>query len=581
MTAVPKHGRGVILAALLLALFLGALDQTIVGTALPRIVTELGGSALYTWVITAYLLSSTIMVPIYGKFSDVFGRKPLLLIGVAVFLIGSALSGQSRNMAELITFRAIQGLGAGALFPLSLAIIGDLFTPRERGRYQGLFGAVFGISFIVGPVTGGLLTDHLSWRWIFYVNIPIGLVVLAVLATVLHNHRAIDARVRDLDFAGIAVFTAGVVPLLIGLSNKGTTDSNGVINTWTIFPVGGLIAIGVFFLVVFLFVEHRAKHPIVPLYLFRDRTIAASNLVVFLVSFGLFSSIIFVPRYYQVVQGISATESGYMVWPLLVGLIGSSVVGGIAITKTGKYKRMIVGAMVLVTVGGLLMTHLQTGTSNTMLWIWLAVLGFGVGPSMSAFTVIIQNVAHPKDLGVATSTMTFLRQIGGSVGLAIAGTIFNSALLTNIPVQLTAHQVPAAIVQYQTANQSTASNDFTGVESLTTELNRKINDEIAAVNSNVQAGRISTAVARTQIAQLHSTQQYVPNMVAGIHDSFSLAAGTVFWLIVVAGGMAFLASLMVPEVPLRAHHHAGAAEVADLIPGGEIVMDGDEEAGAV
>ncbi len=573
-SVTPTKGRPLILAAIMLALFLGALDQTVVGTALPRIVTDLGGSSLYTWVVSSYLLSSTITVPIYGKFSDVFGRKPMLLTGIVLFLLGSALSGQSQNMAELIIFRGVQGLGAGALFPIALAVIGDLFTPRERGRYQGLFGAVFGVSFLIGPFIGGFLTDNVSWRWIFYVNLPFGLLALTVVSIVLHNHRAVAARARDLDYAGIVVFTAGVIPLLIGLTNKGGTDASGQLNSWLSFSVGGLLAIGVVLLALFFVIERFAQHPIIPLYLFKERTIAASNFAVFMVSFGLFSAIIFMPRYYQVVESVSATQSGYMVWPLLVGLIGASIGTGIVISRTGRYKAIIVIAMALVAVGGFLMTRLETNTPTPMLWLWLFALGLGVGPSMSAFTVIIQNVAARKDLGVATGTMTFLRQIGGSLGLALAGTIFNLVLTNQMSAHLVAAGVPAQIAAYQSQTGDAAqhqlcppqNNDITAVGSLQETLTNNLN----SCTSKILYDSSLTAEQKQQAtAQIAAVRHYIPNIVSGIRDDLSESIGTVFWMVVIAAGLALIAVFWIREVPLRTHLH-GTAEAADIIPGAEV-----------
>ena len=314
-----------ILGAILLTLFLASLDQTVVGTALPRIVTDLDGANLYAWVVSAYLLSSTITVPIYGKFSDVFGRKPMLMIGVCLFLLGSWLSGASQTMQQLVAFRSVQGLGAGALFPLVMAIIGDLYSPRERGRFQGLFGAVFALSFIVGPLIGGWITDHVSWHWVFYVNVPFGIASLAVLAITLPGIGHRRASIRDLDYLGIAVFTAGVVPFMLGLTNKGNVSSSGQLASWTDLNVGGLIVLGLAVLVVFLLVEARAKEPIIPLDLFRLRDYSVSMAAVFVFGIAMFAAVIFMPRFYQTVRGISATQSGYYIWPLLVGLMGGRV----------------------------------------------------------------------------------------------------------------------------------------------------------------------------------------------------------------------------------------------------------------
>ena len=315
--AVPLHidprARFEILGAILLAMFLSALDQTIVGTALPRIVSELHGNDLYTWVVTVYLLTATVSGPIYGKLSDLFGRRPMIMIGVGLFLIGSALSGLSQEMWQLVAARGLQGLGAGAIFPIALAVIGDLFTPAERGKYQGLFGAVFGVSALIGPALGGLLTDNFSWHWVFFVNLPIGLIAMAIIWRLLPPVKHPES-VRSIDYLGSAVFTAAIVPILIGLTNKQKLD-------WTDPVVGGLILVGTAFLALFIWIESRAQEPIVPLSLFRNRSFTVSVIAVLLASFGFFGAIIFVPRWFQVVLGSSATESGYQMLPLLVGLI--------------------------------------------------------------------------------------------------------------------------------------------------------------------------------------------------------------------------------------------------------------------
>lgn len=535
--------RNAVLFAVLLGLFLSALDQTVVGTALPRIVTDLHGNGLYTWVVTAYLLSSTITVPIYGKLSDVYGRKPLLLIGICIFLAGSWLAGFSQDMTQLIMFRALQGLGAGALFPISLAIIGDLFTPRERGRYQGLFGAVFGLSFIVGPFIGGWITDNISWHWVFYVNMPIGLAALAVIAVVLPNfHPNTGTTARDLDYLGIALFTAGVVPLLLGLTNKGLTNAQGVLNSWTDPSVGGLIILSIIILAIFLVVESRAKQPIIPLELFRNRTFSATNLAVFLVSFGMFAAVIFLPRYFQGVKGISATESGYLIWPLLVGLIGSSIGAGIVISRTGRYKAILLGAMAIFVVGSYLMTHITTNTSDLALWSWMLLMGLGIGPSMSGFTVVVQNSAPIKQLGVATSTLTFLRQIGGSVGLAISGTLFSQLFIQKLPSNLLAQGVPQSVVnRFTHGGAGSNQGSLTGVN-------------------------LAAQLRHTLPPQL---QGLVNQIVTGIHDAFSLAIGDVFWLTVGAGLVGLLAVFAIREVPLR-DRTGFTSPAADLITGAEV-----------
>lgn len=535
--------RNAVLFAVLLGLFLSALDQNIVGTALPRIVTDLQGNGLYTWVVTAYLLTSTITVPLYGKLSDVYGRKILLFVGITIFLVGSLLSGLSQNMTELILFRGLQGLGAGALFPIALAVIGDLFTPRERGRYQGLFGAVFGLSFILGPFIGGYLTDNISWHWVFYVNMPVGFGALAVIAVALPNfHPNTGITARDLDYLGIALFTGGVVPLLLGLTNKGLTNSHGQLNNWTDPTVGGLIVLSVVLLAAFLWVERRAKQPIIPLELFKNRTYAATNLATFVVAFGMFASIIFIPRFYQSVKGISATQSGYMIWPLLVGLIGGSVGTGILISRMGRYKVVMLISMAILVIGSYLMTHLTTTTSDWALWSWMFLMGLGIGPSMAGFTVVVQNSAPPKQLGAATSTLTFLRQVGGSVGLAIAGTLFSQEFTQKLPGRLIANGVPPQVVKrFNPAGSSSSGGTLTGVH-------------------------LQAQLAHSLPPQL---QALIPHLVAGIHDAFTLSITRVFWLTVVAAVVSLCAVFAIAGVPLR-DRAAGSAEAADLAPGAKV-----------
>jgi EmrB/QacA subfamily drug resistance transporter len=521
-TPIPSSVRNTVLGAVLLVLFLASLDQTIVGTALPHIVSELHGASLYTWVVTSYLLTSTVTVPLYGKFSDVYGRKPMLLVGVVLFLIGSALSGQARDMNQLIFFRGVQGLGAGALFPVSLAIIGDLFSARERGRYQGLFGAVFGVSFIVGPFLGGFLTDNANWRWVFYVNLPVGVVALAVIAFAMPSVGRRIGSPRDLDYVGIAVLTLALVPLLIGLTNKGQTDSSGHLYDWTTWQVGGLIAFSVVALAVFVLVERRVREPLIPLDLFTDRTTAATNLAVFFLGFGMFTAVIYLPRFYQVVRGVSATQSGYEIWPLLVGLMGGSILTGQLISRTGRYRILLVGSLAIFIAGALLMTNLQADTNNVLLWAWMLVLGLGVGPGMAGFTVVIQSVVPLRRLGVATSTLTLFRQIGGTVSLAIAGTLFNSTFSNELPKRLVANGVPNAAAQQFTDSGAGAA--------LSTVANQ------------------SAALATALPAQL---RPLIPAIVNSLHQAETAAIAQLFWLSLGAGVAALACTLVIREQPLR------------------------------
>jgi EmrB/QacA subfamily drug resistance transporter len=518
-----------VLFAVMLGLFLGALDQTITGPALPKIITQLSGNDYYVWAITIYLLTSTISVPFWGKGSDLFGRKPIYMLGIVIFLVGSALSGLSQNMAMLILFRGFQGIGAGALFPVALAIIGDLFTPKERGKYQGLFGAVFGIAFVVGPLIGGFLTDTISWHWIFYVNVPIGIVALIVIQRLLPTVKVATAT-RNFDLIGGAIFTISMVFLLVGLTNKQFGD-------WTEPTVGGFILIGIIGTLLFVFAESRAAEPIVPLDLWRARTYSASMVSTFFAAFAFFGAIVFLPRWFQVVDGFSATNSGLAVLPLMVGLIFSSIVSGLAVSRTGRYKWILVGAIAVMGLSTLLMTQLTKDTPVPILWGWMFLAGLGVGPTFSVFTIVIQNAVPFRQLGVATSNLTFFRQIGGTIALAFVGTIFGTTLKDQLPTQLLSAGVsPQDLAKL---GQAVASG---------------------TLDQNVLAGVGNTGPYIA--AKVPDLALAVPNILDGIHGAFSLAVAQTFWLGVVGAIVAALAAVAIKEIPLRVTNASPAATEA-------------------
>ena len=542
---IDHRARTEILIGILLALFLSALDQTIVGTAMPRIISDLKGIDLYTWVVTVYLLTSTITGPIYGKLSDQFGRKNLLIFGVGLFLLGSALSGLSGDIYQLILFRGIQGLGAGAIFPIALAVIGDLFTPRERGRYQGLFGAVFGISALIGPALGGFLTDTISWHWVFYVNIPVGAIALFIIWRLLPPLHTTGVT-RKIDYLGVAVFTAALVPILIGLTNAQQHD-------WTDPLVGGLILLGLALGGVFLLIETRAAEPIVPLGLFRNRTYAISIIATFLASFGFFGAVLFLPLWYQVVNGSTATESGYQLLPLLGGLIISSIASGQIVSRTGRYKWLTVGALVILSIGLLLLTNLRAETPPPMLWFWQFITGLGVGPTFAVFTIIVQNAVPWNQLGVATSNLTFFRQIGGTVGLSLAWTIFGSTLRTEAPLQITGRLTDAGVPPDQIA-LFTANFNMSGQQ----------------LNSFGSVGDMGARIL-SQIPE--AARQFVEPLigfiVTGIHQALSLAIANSMWLGVGAAIIAALVTVLMPELPLRRDHNANNAAAIRTAPAGD------------
>ena len=518
-----------ILGAILLALFLFALDQTVVGTALPRIVTDLHGNQLYTWAVSVYLLTSTISGPIYGKLSDLFGRRPIIIFAVSLFLVASVLAGLSQEMWQLILFRGLQGLGGGAVFPVALAVVADLYTPAERGKYLGFFGAVFGLSSLLGPGIGGFITDTWSWHWIFFVNVPIGLVSLFILWRLLPTIRRPEAA-RNIDFVGAAVFAFAIGSFLIGLTNKGgfhLVNGAPVANEWSDPSVGGLILLGLIAGVVFLWIESRVPEPIVPLSLFRIRSFTISVAAMFLAAFGFFGAVIFLPRWFQTVAGSSATESGYNLLPLLAALIISATASGQIVARTGRYKVLMIGSLVLLAVGLFLMTNLHADTPLPAIWLWMVLAGLGIGPSFAVFTLIVQNAVSPDRIGVATSSLTFFQQIGGTVGLTISGTIFASRFAEEVPPRLIAAGGPGQFAQ-QFAVAGGGNADVTG----TGDLGHRI---LAAVPPEAQA----------------LVQPLIPGIVNAIHEAFSIALASTFWVGIIGAILAAVFVAFLQEVPMR------------------------------
>jgi EmrB/QacA subfamily drug resistance transporter len=509
-----------ILGAILLALFLFALDQTVVGTALPRIVTDLRGDSLYTWAVTVYLLTATISGPVYGKLSDLFGRRPIVIFAVSLFLTSSVLAGLSQQMWQLILFRGLQGLGGGAVFPVALAVVADLYTPAERGKYLGLFGAVFGLSSLLGPGIGGFITDQFSWHWIFFVNVPLGLVSLVVLWRLLPPIRRPEAG-NNIDYLGAAAFTLAIAPFLVGLTNKQTGE-------WSDPAVGGLILLGLAFGALFILIESRVSDPILPLGLFRNRAFTISVSGMFLAAFGFFAAVIFLPRWFQSVAGASATESGYNLLPLLLALIFSAIASGQIVARTGRYKVLMFGSLVLLAAGLFLLTNLRADTSRPTLWLWMVVTGLGIGPSFAVFTLIVQNTVERTCVGVATASLTFFQQIGGTIGLTLAGTVFAGRMATEVPVQLANAGVPPQLVG-QFAGGSGGGIDLTG----TGDLGKAI---LAAVPEQ----------ARSSVALL------VPNIVEDIHQAFSISMASTFWICIVAALIAAACIVFLKETPMRA-----------------------------
>jgi EmrB/QacA subfamily drug resistance transporter len=414
----------------MLGMLLAALDQTIVSTALPTIVGDLGGLNHLSWVVTSYLLASTISTPLYGKVGDLYGRKPLFQFAIVVFVVGSMLAGTSQNMAELIGFRALQGLGAGGLMVSAQAIIGDVVPPRERGKYQGMMGGIFALSSIAGPLLGGFLTDNASWRWIFYINVPLGVVALVVTAAALPSMaRRVSHRI---DWLGAGLLAAGTSAIIL-LTTWGGTQYDWVSAPIIALAFGGAAALGAFFLV-----ERRVAEPIIPPRLFRNSVFNVASAVGFVIGFAMFGAIVFLPLFLQLVDGASATSSGLNLLPLMVGLLSASIGSGLVISKVGRYKVFPIAGTALAAIAMLLLSTLDPHTPRLLLSLYMVVLGAGLGMVMQVLVLVVQNAADRRDLGVATSSATFLRSIGSSFGVAIFGAIFSNQLAANLRLRLPA-----------------------------------------------------------------------------------------------------------------------------------------------
>lgn len=430
----------VIIVALMLAMLLAALDQTIVATALPRIATDLHGLNKLAWVATAYLMTSAISTPLYGKIGDQFGRKKIFQFAIVLFLIGSALCGLSQNMNQLVAFRALQGLGAGGLMSLSMTIVGDVVSPRQRGKYLAYFGAVFAVSSVAGPLLGGFFTDSLSWRWVFYINLPLGVIALAAIATRLH----LPVRKSDkkIDYVGAILLAAAVIPIILG------TVWGGVSFPWGSSTIIGLFAGGVIASIAFALWERKAPEAIIPTHLFKNDIFSVSVILSLLAGVALFAAILFIPEYQQIVRGYSAVKSGLLLLPLVAGMLSALIVSGRLITKWGHYRIFPIIGTLVTALGVWLFSHLTLQTSQLQLTIWMVVLGLGIGSFLQVMTLAVQNAVPRTELGVATATATFFRSMGSALGGAVFGAILTNRLAYHLhqllPGSLGGHVVISA-----------------------------------------------------------------------------------------------------------------------------------------
>lgn len=421
LSNISNSQKVTVMVGVMLAILLSALDQTIVATAMPRIVSELQGLEHLSWVFTAYMLASTVTVPIYGKLSDIYGRKWFFFGGIVIFILGSILSGLSQNMTQLIVFRGLQGIGGGAMMANSFAIIGDLFVPAERGRWQGMLGGMFGLASVIGPTLGGWLTDNASWRWNFFVNIPIGILALAAIGFLMPKITS-GIKERSIDYLGALALTLGLVPFLLALVWGGNQYA------WSSMMEIGLFIMSAVFLTLFVITERFAKEPIIPLGLFKNSIFTISVIITFLTAMGMFGAILYIPLFSQIVLGLSATNSGTILTPLMFALVIASILAGQVISKTGKYKSIAIFGMAIVVAGMYWLSTVTSATTQMELLMRMIALGIGLGITMPIFTIAVQNSFDNSKLGVVTASTQVARSIGGTVGVAIFGSVLNNAL---------------------------------------------------------------------------------------------------------------------------------------------------------
>jgi len=440
-TVLSRRQLVMVMVGVMLAMLLSALDQTIVGTAMPRVIAELNGLEHYAWTFTSYMLASTVMVPIYGKLSDIYGRRPFFLAGMVLFLAGSALSGTSQSMTQLILYRSLQGLGAGAMMPIVQAIVGDVFPPAERGKWQGMMVAVFGFASIVGPVAGGWITDNWGWRWVFYVNMPVGALALVTAGLTIPSQGY--RRQHQIDYLGAAVLVAAAVPMLLAFSWAGTQYD------WGSPQIVGLLAFSAVAFIAFFLVESHVAEPIISPRLFRNSIFSVSVIASFLTSVGMFGTIMYLPLFMQGVIGDTATNSGAVLTPMMLGFMASSVIGGQILSRTGRYKVLALVSFAIASAGMFLLSRMDANATNGLVVRNMIVTGLGMGTMMGLFTIVVQNAFPFSQLGQVTASLQFFRSVGGTIGVAILGTIvtngFQSSFQSNLPEALKRMLPPAQL----------------------------------------------------------------------------------------------------------------------------------------
>jgi EmrB/QacA subfamily drug resistance transporter len=528
LRSLPRKQVFITFAGVMLAMFLGALDQTIVGTAMPRIISDLGGFTQYTWVTTAYIITSAVTVPITGKLTDIYGRKYFYISGLSIFVLGSVLCGLSQTINEIIIFRGVQGIGAGVMMANAFTVIGDLFPPAVRGKYQGFVSAVFGLSSIIGPTLGGYITDTLSWHWVFFVNVPLGIIVITLFIFFFPNFRP-DKLKHRIDFGGVVLLILAVVPFMLALS------WGGVEYEWGSTQIIGMFAFSAVALAIFIRVELRSQEPIIPLGIFKNRIVAISSVMIFLTAGGMFGSIIFIPLFFQGVLGATATSSGTFITPMMLGVVFGSAISGQMLSRAGGHYR-IQGAIGLgiMAFGMWLLSRMTVDTTNGIAVRNMVITGFGLGITMPLYMLAVQNAVAYNVLGTATSTVTFFRSIGGSVGLAVFGSVMNNRFATALGPRL-----PPVIKEMMPPEQ------------LDTLMH----------NPEILMSQEAQNQLQGIIGQLGDQGAVVLQQVMqALRESLAISIAHVFFYSFIAMSFAFLVNLFLKEIPLRKEHGTGTGQ---------------------
>lgn len=533
LTNLSKKRTVFIMIGVMLSILLAALDSTIVGPAMPKIVGDLKGMEHYAWPFTAYMLCSTVVIPIFGKLADIYGRKPIYFIGITIFLVGSALCGASQTMIQLILFRGLQGIGGGILMSNVFAIVGDIFSPAERGKYMGFVVSMFGLASIIGPLTGGFITDNLTWRWIFYVNIPLGIAAIAIM-TVSFPHFKGEVVNRIFDYAGMTTLIIAIVPMLLAFSWAGRDYA------WSSPLIIGMFVFSVIMITLFIFIEKKAKEPIIPLTLFKNSIFNVSSIAGFLTNALMFGAVMFIPLFVQLVLGSSATSSGMITTPMMLSLVIASIIVGIIISKTGKYKVLAVTGFILSVIGSILLSLINAKSHQAVVTIDMIVLGLGIGINMPILNITVQNAFPHSQLGIVTSSMQFFRNIGGTISTAV----FGSVLLSNM-------QSGISRIDLSKVTDMRIKEFFSNTQALTNV------EAVAAARKGIEAAVTSKKAPEIALKGFDALMNQVKDIIANsVHH--------VFVITVIIAIIGFVVILFLKEIPLAKNNDSkGKSELIE------------------